>query len=148
MSCALSACQKSLAEFAPAGAKKCNLFFAAACTWQKILLGPQVCELSADSGQRVRAVGRSLSRKSGFATFSTVSEVRVIRHGPLFLPFSPAEGPYRSPAGRRSPPAKGCGPEIPSVRPPGPPHRRRRPSAGSGPWRACPPPAARPWRHA
>ena len=35
----VSACQKSLAEFAAAAAKKLKSFSAAACTWQKILYG-------------------------------------------------------------------------------------------------------------
>ena len=42
-----SDCQKSLAEFAAAPAKKVKSFSAGACTWQKILLRLQVWNLSA-----------------------------------------------------------------------------------------------------
>ena len=63
------------------------MFFPAACTSGKTLLGLQVCELSAESGQRVRAAGCSPSRKSGFATFSTVSTAPLPRSGAVFCPF-------------------------------------------------------------
>ena len=54
-----------LTEFAPAGAKKSNLFLAAACTSSKTLLGPQTCEQTATSGLRVRCGGPRPSRQSG-----------------------------------------------------------------------------------
>ena len=47
--------QISLAEFAAKAAKKCKLFSAGACTWQKILLRLQVWNLSLKRGQIMRA---------------------------------------------------------------------------------------------
>ena len=50
-----SACQKSLAEFAAAAAKRSKSFSAGACTWQKILLRLQVWNLFAIGEQIMRA---------------------------------------------------------------------------------------------
>ena len=49
-----SDCRKSLAEFAPAGTKKMEIIFSAACTSEKIPLGSQTCE-----GRALRALQRA-----------------------------------------------------------------------------------------
>ena len=54
MASALSAYPKSLAEFAPAGAKKVRSFSPATCAAEKIPLGLQTCALFVSGGQRVR----------------------------------------------------------------------------------------------
>jgi hypothetical protein len=48
---------------------KCSLFFPAACTSEKTLLGPQTCATSAEGGGRVRCSGPQLSQKSGEPLF-------------------------------------------------------------------------------
>ena len=65
---------KNLVEFAARTPRKeFNLFFAAACTWQKTLLGPQTCELSGApteaqrsgfGGERSRSGANELSLKA------------------------------------------------------------------------------------
>ena len=54
MASALSAYPKSLAEFAPAGAKKVQSFSPATCAAEKIPLGLQTCAPSVKGGRRVR----------------------------------------------------------------------------------------------
>jgi hypothetical protein len=54
----------SLAEFAAAAAKKLKSFSAAACTWQKILIGLQTCELGALYTTSVLQQAASPCRKS------------------------------------------------------------------------------------
>ncbi len=56
-------CQKSLAEFAPRRARRLMIHFSGGMYAGEIHLGPQVCELSAIGGQRVRAGGRSFLEK-------------------------------------------------------------------------------------
>ena len=62
----------SLAEFAAAAAKKFELFSDAACTWQKILLSLQTCELWAEGTKRVRCSKLHLFAGKPRRGFSTV----------------------------------------------------------------------------
>ena len=81
-----SACQKSLAvESRPQAANKVRTFSAGACTWQKIPYRLQVCELSAISGQGVRAADCNPFVKKGQRPFLTVREARPDRVWLLFV---------------------------------------------------------------
>ena len=68
----LIACQKSLAEFAAAAANKMKSFSAAACTWAKILLRLQVCELFTTGEQGVRAADCILLSKSSVGVYCEI----------------------------------------------------------------------------
>ena len=58
-----SACQKSLAEFAPAGAKKFKIMFGGGVYGAEHTLQPQVHNLCAKGAQIMRAAGCSLFKR-------------------------------------------------------------------------------------
>ena len=68
-----SACQKSLAEFAPAGAKKDKLFFGRDMCVDENTSRPASVEFVGFSRTNSARSGLHPTRKSGKATFSTVS---------------------------------------------------------------------------
>jgi hypothetical protein len=61
----------------PQTRKRCNLFFPAACTSEKTLLGLQTCEPSVADGGAVRCSRPHPLKKVAFATFLTVNQRRA-----------------------------------------------------------------------
>ena len=85
MSGARSAAQKSLAEVAPAGAKKFKTFLPAACTLVKLLPGSQTCEQSECAAARCcPRQTRAMQRKALVCVF-TVDGRRAPCKGSPFL---------------------------------------------------------------
>ena len=76
----ISACPKSLAEFAARRRQiKYNPFFAAACTSQKTLLSLQVWNLFAHGEQIMRAADCEPFVQKGLRSFWTVAKIGVRR---------------------------------------------------------------------
>ena len=108
MASALSVYPNSLAEFAPAGAKKVRSFSPATCAAEKILLGLQTCAPSASGGQRVRCsqAANPFVKKEYFLTVTGADAMRrppFVRFRYISSTASMSGSAVRSP--RRSP---GC----------------------------------------
>ena len=87
MSGARSAAQKSLVEFAPAGAKKFKTFLPAACTLVKLLPGSQTCEQSEYAAARGRPrQTRAMQRKALVCVFTVDGRRGPCKGSPFLHP--------------------------------------------------------------